>query len=342
MKLNQIAPSCVVARDGSVANSPPHLFFCHFAASGFALSALRSLRLCAGLFRFRLRLLAALLMIAASAFAADDSQRTGGPYVPTPQVVVDAMLRMANVGASDFVIDLGSGDGVIVLTAATQFKARGFGVDIDPELVKLSNDTAKKRGVADRARFLQQDVFKADLGQATVLTLYLLPAMMIDLRSKIFNELSPGARVVSHDYHFGGEWLADDELTFDVPEKEMVTGVPTATVRLWVVPAKIAGTWSLKLPAGSGSDSYELTLRQYYKTVEGTAAMGGGRPARLTQAALRGEEFSFAFPVEGKAQAARFTAKVRGDAMEGVAELPDKRTVRFTGVRTAAGMVTTN
>lgn len=289
-----------------------------------------------------LRLLAVLMLFAGTVFAADDLKRTGGPYVPTPQIVVDTMLRMANVGTNDFVIDLGSGDGVIVLTAAKQFKARGFGVDIDPELVKLSNDSAKTLGVADRARFLQQDVFKADLSQATVLTLYLLPGMMINLRQKVFNELRPGVRVVAHDYHFGGEWLADEEMSFDVPEKEAVTGVPKTTVRLWVVPAKIAGTWLLKLPAGSGSESYELTLRQYYKTIEGGAAAGGGRPVRLTQANLRGEDFSFAFPLEGKAAAARFTAKIKGDAMEGVAELPDKRTVRFTGVRTAAGVVNTN
>ncbi len=183
-------------------------------------------------------LLAALALSAAPAFAAD-IERSGGPYVPTPQVVVDQMLRMGNVRESDFVVDLGSGDGVIVLTAAKQFKARGMGVDIDPALVKLSNDTAKTLGVADRARFLQQDVFKANLNEASVVTLYLLPGMMINLRPKIFNELKPGARVVSHDYHFG-EWQADDQISFDVPEKEAVNGVPKATIYFWTVPAKIA------------------------------------------------------------------------------------------------------
>jgi len=165
-----------------------------------------------------------------------EPERTGGPYVPTPQVVVDQMLRMASVGANDYVIDLGSGDGIIVLTAATQFKARGFGVDIDPELVKLSNSEAKRRGVSDRASFQVQDVFKADLSQATVLTLYLLPSMMTNLQSKIFSELKPGTRVVSHDYHFGEEWQPDDYITFDVPEKEKVNGVPRATIYLWRVP----------------------------------------------------------------------------------------------------------
>src|SRR5512135_2766788 len=115
--------------------------------------------------------LAVVLPMLAPASAAE-LDRTGGPYVPTPQIVVDRMLSFANVGSDDFVMDLGSGDGVIVLTAAKQLKARGMGVDIDPDLVKLSNDTAKHLGVADRAAFQVQDVFKADLSRATVLTLY--------------------------------------------------------------------------------------------------------------------------------------------------------------------------
>src|SRR6185503_18567750 len=128
-----------------------------------------------------LAVLAATLV--APTFAAQkDLERTGGPYVPTPQVVVDEMLRMGKVGPDDFVIDLGSGDGIIVLTAAQKHKARGFGVDIDPELVKQSNNEAKKRGIADRASFHVMDVHKTDLSKASVLTLYLLPGMMLDLR----------------------------------------------------------------------------------------------------------------------------------------------------------------
>ena len=154
-------------------------------------------------------------------------ERTGGPYVPTPQIVVDQMLRFANVKDSDFVMDLGSGDGVLVRTAATQMKASGLGIEIDPDLVKRANDLAQKQGVAARANFQVMDVFKADLSKASVVTLYLLPGMMMNLRKKIYDELRPGARVVSHDYHFG-DWEADDRITFDVPEKEMVTGVPRA------------------------------------------------------------------------------------------------------------------
>ena len=193
--------------------------------------------------------------LAATGALAADVERTGGPYVPTPQVVVDEMLRMAKVGPADVVVDLGSGDGIIVLTAAQKHKARGSGVDIDPDLVKLSNDEAKRLGIADRAQFHVQDVFKADIGKATVVTLYLLPGMMVNLRPKIFNELRPGARVVSHDYHFADDWLPDDQFTFDVPEKEKVNGVGNATVYLWIVPAKVGGRWRIRVATPSDRKS---------------------------------------------------------------------------------------
>ena len=127
--------------------------------------------------------MAALGIAAPLAAQEKEPERTGGPYVPTPQVVVDQMLRMANVGPKDYVIDLGSGDGVIVLTAASQMKASGLGVDIDPALVKQSNESAKRLGVAERAAFRVEDVFKADLSKASVITLYLLPSMMMNLRA---------------------------------------------------------------------------------------------------------------------------------------------------------------
>ena len=116
------------------------------------------------------------------------------PYVPTPQAVVDRMLELAQVKPGDTVVDLGSGDGRIMITAAQKYGARGFGVELDPRLVRRSNDGARRAGVADRVKFLQQDLFKTDFHEADVLTLYLLPGMMVDLRSKIFNELTPGAR----------------------------------------------------------------------------------------------------------------------------------------------------
>ncbi len=274
--------------------------------------------------------LVAALFLAAPVSSQDiEKLKTGGPYVPTPQIVVDQMLKFGAVGEKDYVIDLGSGDGVIVLTAARQYKASGMGIDIDPELVRQSNASAQKYGVADRVRFVQQDVFKADLSQASVLTLYLLPAMMIDLRSKIFNELKPGVRVVSHDYHLG-QWLPDDTIGFDVAEKEAITGVPRATLYKWIVPAKVAGVWQVKV---AGGETIELTLKQRFQTIPESSASVGNRPLRVQAVALRGDEFSFLLP-EGKG-VARFNGRVSGEAMEGMVELPGGKASKWMATRTA-------
>jgi len=263
------------------------------------------------------------------AMAQPEPERTGGPYVPTPQVVVDEMLRMAGVGPKDFVIDLGSGDGVIVLTAAQRLKAQGIGVEIDPKLVKHSNDEAKRLGVADRASFAVQDVFKADLSRASVVTLYLLPSMMESLRQKIYGELKPGTRVVSHDYHFN-EWQHDDQITFDVPEKEKINGVPRATIYLWIVPAKTAGRWQLNI---EGDEHYEMTLRQTYQMLDGTAVVQG-RNLKLAQPVLRGQVIRFSLG-EGAARRS-FSGRVDGDVMRGTVELGEGRKAQWTATRQVA------
>ncbi|HKA42745.1 MAG TPA: methyltransferase domain-containing protein [Burkholderiales bacterium] len=256
-----------------------------------------------------------------------DSKRTGGPYVPTPQVVVDEMLRMGKVGPNDFVIDLGSGDGVIVRTAAVKYKARGFGVDIDPELVKLSNAEAKKQGIDDRAAFYVQDVFKADISKATVLTLYLLPGMMVNLRPKVYSELRPGTRVVSHDYHFD-DWQPDDQMTWDVPEKEKVNGVGRATVYLWIIPAKVAGRWQVRVDAG---ETFDLTLRQQYQNFNGADAKG----AKLFSTQLRGEDIAFSLPA-GAGVRQVYKGRVGGDNMEGTVDLGGGKIARWTAQRVKA------
>lgn len=271
--------------------------------------------------KYRRRLVFALgaLPFAHGAMGASDidEKRTGGPYVPTPQVVVDEMLRIGRVGAGDFVVDLGSGDGVIVLTAAERLKAQGFGVDIDPELVKLSNGEAKKRGIADRAAFYVQDVFKADISKATVVTLYLLPGMMINLRPKILKELKPGTRVVSHDYHFD-DWTPDDQFTWDVPEKEAINGVPKATVYLWFVPARIAGRWQVSV-AAPAAEKFELTLKQRYQDIDGVVTESGTKERRLTLSRLVGTDITFAFP-SGRDRHL-FKGRVSGETMEGTVQL---------------------
>jgi hypothetical protein len=279
----------------------------------------------------------AALIFALPVFAQDiDKLKTGGPYVPTPQVVVDQMLRLGGVNDKDYVIDLGSGDGVIVLTAARQYKAGGMGIDIDPDLVRQSNASAQKFGVADRVRFVQLDVFKADLSKASVLTLYLLPGMMMNLRSKVFTELKPGVRVVSHDYHFG-DWPSDDSISFEVPEKEMVTGVPRATLYKWIVPAKIAGRWEIKV---AGGDTYELSLKQRFQNITDAGATAGGKSLPVQSTSLRGSEFNFIIP-DGKG-VSRFSGRVNGDAMEGTVELPGgKAAAKWTAMRVATAAVVT-
>lgn len=243
-----------------------------------------------------------------------DIERTGGPYVPTPQVVVDQMLRFARVSESDYVMDLGSGDGVIVRTAARQMKASGMGLEIDPELVKRANTEAQKQGVAERASFIVMDVFKADLSKATVVTLYLLPGMMMNLRTKIYNELRPGARVVSHDYHFG-DWQSEDRLTFDVPEKEFINGVPSATLYLWTIPAKVAGRWQIKVDGVVQQQEVELT--QNFHVTNGTLL--NARGSGLSDVAVKGEEISFSIWT-GSARH-HYRGRVKEGTMSGVVNL---------------------
>lgn len=135
-------------------------------------------------------------------------------YVPTPDAVVDAMLKVANVTGKDFVYDLGSGDGRIVIAAAKKYGARGIGIDIDPQRIKEANENAKTAGVTDKVKFLQADLFQTDISQATVVTLYLLPSLNLKLRPKLLKELKPGTRIVSHAFDMG-DWKPAQELTIE-------------------------------------------------------------------------------------------------------------------------------
>jgi hypothetical protein len=150
------------------------------------------------------------------------------PYVPTPQAVVDEMLRVANVNKNDTLYDLGSGDGRIVITAAQKFGTRGVGIDLNPQRVKEANQNAQKAGVTNLVQFRQQDLFQTDLRDATVVTLYLLPDVNLRLRPKLLRELKPGTRVVSHAFTMG-DW-----------EPEKVVEVDGRTIYFWTVPNKAA------------------------------------------------------------------------------------------------------
>ena len=184
--------------------------------------------------------------------------KDAGPYVPSPQSVVADMLRYADVTERDFLIDLGSGDGRIVLTAAKVFGARGFGVEIKEDLVKRSNDAAHKEGLADRVKFVKQDLFKTDMSQATVITMYLLPDTVNLLKDKFLNELRPGTRIVSHDYPLTG-WIPEKYIQMDLEAKIEITGVTTTLIYLYVVPAKVQGHWTATMPPALSTQPAALT-----------------------------------------------------------------------------------
>ena len=180
-------------------------------------------------------------------------------WVPTPQVVVDKMLDMAKVTSKDFVMDLGSGDGRTVITAAKR-GARAVGIEYNPDMVALSRRNAEKAGIKGKAEFRQADLFATDFSQATVVTMFLLPDINLKLRPKIL-EMKPGTRVVSNTFSMG-DWQPDAKA-----DLHDTCGASYCTVLFWVVPAKVAGTH--KLPQG------ELVLKQEFQTLTGTLETGG-------------------------------------------------------------------
>lgn len=187
-----------------------------------------------------MRILHSLLAIAACSLVVDQSAgaetAAGAPFVPTPTAIVDRMLTLAKVGPDDYLIDLGSGDGRLVITAIVKYKARGgMGVDIDRDLVKLATTNAEKAGVGAQATFVAGDLFAADVQKATIVTLYLVPGMMAGVEAKLRKELKPGTRVVSHDYPLP-TWKPVEVETFDNPEKIRISGTTHTVLLLYRVP----------------------------------------------------------------------------------------------------------
>jgi SAM-dependent methyltransferase len=174
------------------------------------------------------------------AFVAAAAAQDEVPFITTPDHVTVAMLELAGVGAADHVIDLGSGDGRIVITAARRFGASGLGVEIVPDLVRRSRAAARAAGVAERTEFREQDLFTTDLARATVVTMYLLPEVNLQLRPRLL-ALAPGTRIVSHDWDLG-DWRPDRRLTVDVPGKA-IGREKRSTLMLWTVPAAVHGLW---------------------------------------------------------------------------------------------------
>ncbi len=245
----------------------------------------------------------------APAFAAEEV-----PYVQTPQPVVDAMLKLAGVNGRDFLIDLGSGDGRIPITAAKRFGTRGYGVDYVGTLVKLANDNAAKAGVADRVRFEERDIFKTDVSAATVVAFYLLPDFNLELRPKLLEELKPGTRLVSHDGDMG-DWPPDAKIVVDAPGKTV--GVEKkSTIYLWVVPAMVMGEWKTRVPLAGGTREVTLDLAQSFQSLSGAASVRG-KSIPLERAYVRGQFVFFRFPYDGGRRAVRGAGDEGSDCREG-------------------------
>jgi len=249
--------------------------------------------------------LAILLLLAGSSYAGQAGQefqpQVGQEgkdviWVPTPQALVDKMLDMAKVTAKDYVIDLGSGDGRTVITAAKR-GAKALGIEYNPDMVELSKRNAAKEGVSDKASFMKADLFESDFSQAQVITMFLLPDINIRLRPKILN-LKPGTRIVSNSFTMG-DWNADETATV----KEGC--VSYCTAHLWIVPAKVEGTW--QTPQG------ELTLKQTYQMLTGTLKSGNSSTA-IANGKLNGDQITFS------AGGIEYSGRVSGNAIEGLAK----------------------
>ena len=223
-------------------------------------------------------------------------------WVPTPDGVVERMLRMAQVTANDYVVDLGAGDGKIAIAAAKKFGARALGIEYNAPMARHAQRNAERAGVAGRARIVQGDIFVSDFSQATVVTMYLLPALNLKLRPQIL-AMRPGTRVVSHSFSMD-DWEADETSSLD-----------GRRAYFWVVPAAVAGAWALELAGGGAADKLEMTLDQRYQKIEGTVALdtvlGGLREARL-----RGFLIAFSY-VDDKGVRRDFSGRVSGARMEG-------------------------
>jgi len=215
-------------------------------------------------------------------------------WVPTPQVLVDKMLDMARVTPGDFVMDLGSGDGRTVITAARR-GARALGIEYNPDLVELSRRNAEKEGVAGKATFVKADLFETDFSRASVITMFLLPDINLKLRPKILM-LKPGTRIVSNSFDMG-DWLPDEKSTIS---SDAGCNASWCTALLWIVPARAAGTH--QFPQG------ELTLKQEFQMLSGTLRTEGRTLA--LEGKVRGEDISFT------AGGRKYTGRMNGKSLE--------------------------
>ena len=280
-------------------------------------------------------LIGAVLLAAIPAFAQPQAWAWDDgtvPYVQTPMEIVERMLRMAEVKKDDYVIDLGSGDGRIIVEAAKR-GARGLGVDLDPNLVKHATENARQAGVGDRTRFEVRDIFETDLSQATVVAFYLLPDFNAKLLPKLL-KLKPGTRIVSHDGGIG-DWPPDERLEMRAPEKPVGVG-GVSRVELWIVPADAKGTWASELPVHGGR--WQFSIKQKYQELD-IDVSAQGKDLLVRNSRLRGEEIKVIVTgiVNGRAWHHYFVGMVKDDRITGEVAVSDgnnKRSFPWTATRT--------
>lgn len=242
-------------------------------------------------------------------------------WVPTPDALVDRMLKMAQVTPDDFVVDLGSGDGKIVIAAARDFKARALGVEFNPDMVALARRKSQSAGVEGRARFEQGDIFTFDYSTATVVTMYLLPGLNLKLRPQLLR-MRPGTRLVTHQFTMGS-WEPDDSCT-----------VENRPGYLWIVPAAVGGAWKITTTDAAGSREANLSLNQTFQQVSGTHRVGTA-DGRLRGVRLNGDVLNFEM-LDERGTLRAYAARVSGDRMEGNTRASDGTEGRFVAVRTTA------
>ncbi len=260
---------------------------------------------------------AALIALPAAPVAAQDDNFT--PFVISGDEVVHRMLRMADVGPGDYLIDLGSGDGRIPIAAAKRYGARGLGVDLDPPLVELARKNAVLEGVASKVTFEVKDLFETDLSKATVVAFYLLPNVAMQLRPKLLKELKPGTRIVAHDYNLG-DWLPDEWTSIRVPDKP-VAPVGISEVFLWVVPGDARGRWTSDI----GGERIAIEIEQRFQMIQARISTdrapgaSDGPPLEVRAARLRGDEIHLVVSgkLGGRDGVHRLAGRIRDANIEG-------------------------
>lgn len=260
------------------------------------------------------------------------SDKLDVPYVPTTMNVARKLLAFGSVGSDDFLIDLGSGDGRIVITAAKEYGARGFGVDLNKDLVALSKNNAVAEGVEKNVDFFIRDIFRTDIRAASVVTMYLLNDVNIRLRPKLLAELKPGSRVISHDFHLG-EWRPDKMVYLDDGKSYR----DDTYLYLWIVPAKVAGWWQWRLSLSGEDHTFDLDMKQNYQNIDG-AVKNRDYYLQIFNADLKGDQIRFSLFGEVKERMIRqdYKGRVQGNTIVGTVQItgtPDESLLDWQATR---------